>query len=145
MEFFLIIVIYLFVNTQIASEETKALRVIYYICAVTQHSRSSPNDKHFSARAKSWNRLPKAFYSSRPGCRGGGVRLIHFLFTNFNISSVFGIKDTLLSCNPSGHHSQTPRPGAVEGLGLPRLTIANSNSNFSCFSFFVKSRRILCN
>ena len=37
-----------------------------------------------------------------------------FFFINFNISSVFGIKDTLLSLNPSGLHSQTPRPGAVE-------------------------------
>ena len=55
----------------------------------------------------------KAFYSSRPGCRPSGVRLIHFFFTNFNISSVFGIKDTLLSYNPSGLHSQTHRPGAV--------------------------------
>ena len=26
----------------------------------------------------------------------------------------------LLSCNPSGLHSQTPRPGAVEGLGSCR-------------------------
>ena len=41
-----------------------------------------------------------------------------FFFTNFNISTVFGIKDTLLSYNDSGLHSQTPRPGAVEGLGL---------------------------
>ena len=43
-----------------------------------------------------------------------------FFFTNFNISSVFGIKGTLLpynaDYNPSGLHSQTPRPGAVEGL-----------------------------
>ena len=63
---------------------------------------------------------PKAFYSSRPGCRSNGVRLIHFLLTNFNISSVFGIKDTLLSYNPSGLHSQTPRPRAAEGLAEPR-------------------------
>ena len=40
-----------------------------------------------------------------------------FFFTNFYFSSVFGIKDTLLSCNPSGLHSPTPRTGAVEGLG----------------------------
>ena len=61
----------------------------------------------------------KAFYSSRPGCRPSRhpFQLIHFFSTNFNISSVFGIKDTLLSCNPSGLHSQTLRPGAVEGLG----------------------------
>ena len=39
------------------------------------------------------------------------------LMINVNISSVFGIKDTLLSCNPSGLHSQTPRPLAAEGLG----------------------------
>ena len=31
--------------------------------------------------------------------------------------SVFGSQDTVLSYNPSGLHSQTPRPGAVEGLG----------------------------
>ena len=31
--------VYLFAKTQIASEETMALRVMYYICAVIQHSR----------------------------------------------------------------------------------------------------------
>ena len=40
-----------------------------------------------------------------------------FFVTNFNVSWVIGIKDTLLSCNLSGLHSQTPRPGAVEALG----------------------------
>ena len=39
-----------------------------------------------------------------------------FFFKNFNISSVFGIHDTLLSYKPSGLHLQTPRPGAVEDL-----------------------------
>ena len=39
-----------------------------------------------------------------------------FFFTNFNISSVFGIQE-VLSYNLSGLHSQTPRPGDVEGLG----------------------------
>ena len=51
----------------------------------------------------------KALCSSRPGCRQSGVRLIHFFFTNFNISSVFGIKDTLLSCNSLC--SPQPQPG----------------------------------
>ena len=49
--------------------------------------------------------LSKAFYSSRPGCRPSWVRLIYFFITNFNISSVSGIKETLLSFNPSGLHS----------------------------------------
>ena len=65
------------------------------------------SDKHTNS--------PKTL-AKRPGCRQSGVRLIHFYFTNFNISSIFGIKDTLLSCNPSGLNSQTPRPGAVEYL-----------------------------
>ena len=62
----------------------------------------------------------RAFFNSRPGCRPSGVLLIRFFFTNFNISSVFCIKDTLLSYNNSGLHSQTPRPGAVEGLDYAR-------------------------
>ena len=59
----------------------------------------------------------KAFYSSRPGCRPSGVQLIIFFFNNFNILSVFSIQYTVLSYNPAGLHSQTPRPGAVEDLG----------------------------
>ena len=37
----------------------------------------------------------QCIYSSRPGCRQSGVRLIHFFLTNFNISSLFGIQDTI--------------------------------------------------
>ena len=39
-------------------------------------------------------RQAKAFYSARPGCRPSGGWLI-FFFTNFYISLVFGIQDTL--------------------------------------------------
>ena len=46
-----------------------------------------------------------------------------FFFTSFSISSVFSIKDTLLSYNPSGLHLYTPMPGAVECLGLPPLDL----------------------
>ena len=72
----------------------------------------------------------KAFYSSRPGCQQSGVRLILFFFSNFNISSVFGIQDTLLSYNPSGLHSQTPRPRAVVGLGCSPLGSPCRRSSF---------------
>ena len=58
----------------------------------------------------------------------GGVRLIHLIFTNFNISSVFGINDTLLSYNPSALHSKTPRPGDVEGLGLAHSLLRGQGS-----------------
>ena len=46
-----------------------------------------------------------------------GVLRQVFLQLRAWVSSVFGIKDTLLLFNPSGLHSQTPRPGVVERLG----------------------------
>ena len=44
-----------------------------------------------------------------------------FFFTNFIISSVFGIQDALLSYNPSGLHLSTTRHGALESLGTARV------------------------
>ena len=45
--------------------------------------------------------------STSPGLGADQVEsdLFIFFFTNFNVVSVFGIKDTPLSCNPSGLHS----------------------------------------
>ena len=136
------------------------------------NSKNEPRQRHRGKKASraKWARkeevpsklpccslgLLKAFYSSRPGCRPSGVWLINFFFTNFNISSAFGIQDTVLSYNPSGLHSQTHRPGAVKGLGLPYTGVAtlrthwwiwyeikDHGSNFQCLKhkpcpFFVK-------
>ena len=73
-----------------------------------------------------WINQPHSVGVGLHRCQQSGVRLIfliHFFFTNFTISSVFGIKDKLLLCNHSGLHSQTPRPGAVEGLGSTLSTL----------------------
>ena len=64
----------------------------------------------------------KASYSSRTRL-SLQMESDFFFLTKFNISSVFSIKDTLLSCNPSGLHSQKPRPGAVGRLDYARCTI----------------------
>ena len=47
-----------------------------------------------------------------------------FFINNFNISSLFGVKDTLLSYNHSGLYLWTSRPGAVEGLGRMHQLLA---------------------
>ena len=48
-----------------------------------------------------------------------------FFLNDFNISSVFGVQDTLLSHNPSGLHSYTSRPGAVKGLASTPSPLLN--------------------
>ena len=76
---------------------------------------------------QAWNKVVSSSYSNSSGLYQGPLqlqalvstkcRLINSLFfNNFNISSVFGTKNKFISYNPSSLHSQTPRPGAVEGL-----------------------------
>ena len=52
-----------------------------------------------------------------------------------NISSVFGIKDTLLSFNPSWLHSQTPRPEASRWPWISPPRLVSVYRNFSIFIF----------
>ena len=64
---------------------------------------------------------------SRPGCQQSGVRLIHFFFNNFYISSIFRYRRHIFIiksfraplCSPSsGVQRPWPRPSTALGLGI---------------------------